>query len=70
VTHSVSLRTALNLDPFMIHETFLCLTETAFGSHPCRVVSITYCEAVPFREGSPTISESNPVIAHDTGFRQ
>ena len=36
------LRIGLNLDPFMIHETFLYLTETAFGSHPCRVVSATY----------------------------
>jgi|SRR5580700_894930 hypothetical protein len=58
VTHSVSLRTALNLDPFMIPETFLYLTETAFGNHPCRVVSITYCEAVPFHGGN---TGSNPV---------
>jgi hypothetical protein len=43
-------QTGLNLDPFMIRETFLYLTETAFGSHPCRVVSITYCEAVPFHD--------------------
>ena len=48
VTHGVSLQTALNLDPFMIHETFLCLTETAFGSHPCRVVSVTYRKLRPF----------------------
>ena len=58
MTHGVSLQTALNLDPFMIHETFLCLTETAFGSHPCRIVSITYCEAVPFHGGN---TGSNPV---------
>ena len=48
VTHGVSLQTALNLDPFMIHEMFLCLTETAFGSHPCRVVSVTYRKLRPF----------------------
>src|SRR5271169_4555563 len=52
VTHGVSLQTALNLDPFMIHETFLCLTETAFGSHPCRVVSVTYRKLRPFHGGS------------------
>ena len=58
VTHVVSLQTALNLDPFMIHETFLCLTETAFGSHPCRVVSVTYRKLRPFHGGN---TGSNPV---------
>jgi hypothetical protein len=58
VTHGVSLQTALNLDPFMIHETFLCLTETAFGSHPCRVVSVTYRKLRPFHGGN---TGSNPV---------
>ena len=38
----IDFQIRLNLDPFMIHETFLYLTETAFGSHPCRVVSATY----------------------------
>ena len=52
VTHGVSLQTALNLDPFMIHETFLYLTETAFGSHPCRVVSVTYRKLRPFHGGN------------------
>jgi hypothetical protein len=47
-----------NLDPFMIHETFLYLTETAFGSHPCRVVSITYRALRPFHGGN---TGSNPV---------
>src|SRR5258705_5339895 len=32
----------LILDPFMIHELFPSLTETASGSHPCCVVSVTY----------------------------
>src|ERR1700690_2782312 len=50
--HGVSLQIALNLDPFMIHETFLCLTETAFGSHPCRIVSVTYRKLRPFHRGS------------------
>ena len=42
----------------MIHETFLCLTETAFGSHPCRVVSVTYRKLRPFHGGN---TGSNPV---------
>ncbi len=58
MTHGVSLQTALNLDPFMIHEMFLCLTETAFGSHPCRVVSVTYRKLRPFHGGN---TGSNPV---------
>jgi hypothetical protein len=58
VTHGVSLQTALNLDPFMIHETFLSLTESAFGSHPCRVVSVTYRKLRPFHGGN---TGSNPV---------
>ena len=42
----------------MIHETFLCLTETAFGSHPCRVVSVTYRKLRPFHGGN---TGSHPV---------
>jgi hypothetical protein len=42
----------------MIHETFLYLTETAFGSHPCRVVSVTYRKLRPFHGGN---TGSNPV---------
>ena len=42
----------------MIHETFLYLTETAFGSHPCRVVSISYRTLRPFHGGN---TGSNPV---------
>ena len=30
------------------HEPFPSLTETAFGSHPCRVVSVTYRKLRPF----------------------
>ena len=51
-------QTALNLDPFMIHEMFLYLTETAFGRHPCRVVSVTYRKLRPFHGGN---TGSNPV---------
>jgi hypothetical protein len=51
-------RPILNLDPFMIHETLLYLTETAFGSHPCRVVSATYLTLRPFHGGN---TGSNPV---------
>jgi F420-dependent hydroxymycolic acid dehydrogenase len=40
-------QTGLILDPFMIHETFPYLTETVFGSHPCRVVSVTYRQLRP-----------------------
>src|SRR5579863_2659808 len=42
----------------MIHETFLCLTEPAFGRHPCRVVSVTYRKLRPFHGGN---TGSNPV---------
>ena|SRR5215475_716407 len=37
-------------DPFMIHEAFPTLTETASGSHPCCVVSVTYARARPTLE--------------------
>jgi len=36
------------LDPFMIHEVLPSLIETAFGSHPCRVVSVTTAKQCPF----------------------
>jgi hypothetical protein len=42
----------------MIHELFPSPTETAFGRHPCRVVSVTYRKLWPFH-GSNT--GSNPV---------
>ena len=54
----IDFQIRLNLDPFMIHETFLYLTETAFGSHPCRVVSVTYLQLRPFHGGN---TGSNPV---------
>jgi hypothetical protein len=40
------------LAPFMIHELLLSPTETASGSHPCRVVSVTYDQLRPFHGGS------------------
>ena len=43
----------------MIHEMFLDLTKTAFGSHPCRVVSATYRQLRAFHGGGNT--GSNPV---------
>ena len=46
------------LAPFMIHELLLTLTETAFGSHPCCVVSISYDEPKSFHGGN---TGSNPV---------
>ena len=45
------------LAPFMIHELFLSLTETASGSHPCCVVSVTY-DRTSFHGGN---TGSNPV---------
>jgi len=46
------------LAPFMIHEAFPTLTETAFGSHPCRVASVTYLRTHRFHGGN---TGSNPV---------
>ena len=42
----------------MIHELFPSPTETAFGCHPCRVVSVTYRKLRPFHVGN---TGSNPV---------
>ena len=47
-----------NLAPLMIHELLLSVTETAFGSHPCRVVSVTYHPPLYFHGGN---TGSNPV---------
>jgi hypothetical protein len=41
----------------MIHELFPSLTETASGSHPCRVVSATYRKLRPFHGAN---AGSNP----------
>jgi hypothetical protein len=46
------------LAPFMIHELFPSLTETASGSHPCCVVSVTYHRPSYFHGGN---TGSNPV---------
>ena len=40
------------LAPFMIQELFPSLIETASGSHPCRVVSVTYRKLRPFHRGN------------------
>ena len=42
----------------MIHELLLPVTKTALGSHPCRVVSVTYRKLRPFHGGN---TGSNPV---------
>ena len=48
------------LAPSMIHEPFPSLTETAFGCHPCRVVSVTYSKLRPFHGGNTkTFTEPN-----------
>jgi hypothetical protein len=41
----------------MIHELLLSVTKTAFGCHPCRVVSVTYRKLGPFHGGN---AGSNP----------
>ena len=46
------------LAPFMIHELLLSPTETASGSHPCCVVSVTYHRPSYFHGGN---TGSNPV---------
>ena len=43
---------ALFLAPFMIHELLLSVPKTAFGCHPCRVVSVTYRQLRPFHGGN------------------
>jgi hypothetical protein len=48
----------VDLAPFMIHELLLSPTETASGSHPCRVVSATYHTLRPFHSGN---RGSNPI---------
>lgn len=40
------------LAPLMIHELFPFPTETAFGCHPCRLVSVTYRQLPPFHGGN------------------
>jgi len=56
-TTNSDLRT-LFLAPCMIHETFRTPTETAFGSHPRCVVSISYAKPKSFHGGN---TGSNPV---------
>jgi hypothetical protein len=46
--HSSTTTGQLVLDPFMIHELIPALTESAFGNHPLRVVSVTYRILWPF----------------------
>jgi hypothetical protein len=47
-------RESRNIDPSMIHEAFPYLTETASGSHPCCVVSVTYDRTSYFHGGDLT----------------
>src|SRR5215470_698607 len=44
--------------PFVIHKAFPTLTETAFGRHPCCLVSVTYVRTHCFHGGN---TGSNPV---------
>jgi len=55
---SLATRSTKVFAPFMIHETLPTPTETAFGSHPCCVVSVTYIQAHCFHGGN---TGSNPV---------
>ena len=51
----------LILDPFMIHELFPSLTETASGSHPCCVVSVTYDRTfTAVTPGSNPVGDAKP----------
>jgi hypothetical protein len=52
-----SIRNEPFLDPFMIHEALSTLTETALGSHPRCVVSVTYSLVAPFHGAN---AGSNP----------
>jgi hypothetical protein len=52
-----SVRSRPFLDPFIIHEAFPTLTETALGSHPRCVVSVTY-DWTPYFHGAN--AGSNP----------
>ena len=55
-------RRKIFLAPFMIHEGLPTLTETAFGSHPCCVVSVTYVRTYYFHganEGSNPSGDAN-----------
>ena len=50
------------LAPTMIHELFPSLTETASGSHPCCIVSVTYGQTLYFHganEGSNPSGDAN-----------
>ena len=47
-----------NYGPVVVHVLFLKLTDRAFGSHPYRVVSVSYGLAAPFHGGN---TGSNPV---------
>ena len=57
-TRHSDVQIGVNLAPFMIHELLLSPTETASGSHPCCVVSVTYHRPSYFHGGN---TGSNPV---------
>ena len=44
----------------MIHETFLTVTEITFGSHPCRMLSVTYNKLWPFHGGNTFPIDRSP----------
>jgi hypothetical protein len=55
----------VNLAPFMIHELLLSPTETASGSHPCCVVSVTYHRPSYFHggnTGSNSVGDAKSII--------
>ena len=52
------------LAPFMIHELFPSLSETASGSHPCCVVSVPYGLVATFHganAGSNPAGDAKPI---------
>jgi hypothetical protein len=51
VTTEEKRRAKIVFAPFMIHEALSSLTESAFDSHPCCVVSVTYVRTHCFHGG-------------------
>ena len=49
--------------PVMVHLPFLKLTETAFGSHPHRIVSFTAVTRVQIPSGTPNPFNNLPTSA-------
>ena len=53
----------------MIHEGLPTLTETAFGSHPCCVVSVAYVRTYYFHGGDRVRIREAANVAHENELR-